>query len=264
MKWYFGAVLIFGLISTSLLGPGGMMPPAADDLIPKGEPVILSGYNADADSGAVEDIWEGGAVWDAPSVGQVHNLASTSDEDSAGNTGALRVVVEGLDSTWLQVSESVILDGTNSVATTNKYSIIHKMYVDSAGSAAGNVGTITATASVSDSVTAQINPGINQTNMLIYQIPANRYGYVHSCFASLIRDTLGTGTAEIRLYTKSFGEVWKVEERLGLQSTGSSNFQKQFPMPLRLAPKTLFKMSTVATKNNSEISAGVNLSLHKN
>ena len=264
MKWYFGAVLIFGLITTSLFNPGGSIPPAADDLIPKGEPVVMSGFNADVDSGAVEDIWERGETWDAPSVGQVHNITSTSDTDSAGKTGALRIVVMGLDSTWLQVSESVVLDGTNAVATSNKYSIIYRMYVDSAGSGGANAGNILATASVSDSVTAQIDAGYNQTNMLIYQIPANRYGYLHSIFASLNQDALGTGTAGIRLYTKNFGEVWKMESLRGVTAAGNNSFDQHFPMPLRLAPKTLLKISALATKNNSAVSAGLNLSLHKN
>jgi hypothetical protein len=123
------------------------------------------GRNDDVDSGAVEDVWDGGGVWVAPTQARVHNLASTSANDTSAGSGARTVEVFGLDASGLLANETVPLSGTALALTGGTYSMVHRLIVRSAGTLNTNEGTIKATAQTDNTVTAQIQPGNGQTLM---------------------------------------------------------------------------------------------------
>ncbi len=142
------------------------------------ETVVVSGQNDDIDVGITEDIWDGGGVWVPPTVARNHDVVSTSVSDIDGGTGMQRVLVLGLDENYIRHSEMVVMNGTTSVATLKLFTMINRLVHVSVGSGAVNIGTITATAQTDGTVTAQMNPGINQTRMGIYAIPGDKVGYM--------------------------------------------------------------------------------------
>jgi hypothetical protein len=170
--------------------------------VPKHHAVNKFGQVTNADAGVITDVWDAAAqpVWLAPTAARVHEILSTSDEDSdTGGTivqgdGARTVEVFGLE-TWndAESSEIVIMDGTDGVDTVNSYVIIHRMEVKSSGNLGPNAGLITAVAATDLTVSAQIalaGPnGKGQTEMAIMGVPSTQIGYMENFSASLARNS---------------------------------------------------------------------------
>lgn len=224
------------------------------------------GRNSDVDTGAIEDIWDGAgasATWAAPTEARLHTIVSTVDADASDAGGARTMQVFGLDSTGAEINETVSLSGTNTVTTTNSYSMIHRMIVRTAGVTETNVGDISATAVTDATVTAQINANNAQTLMAIYQIPTGDDGCITNFYASMLRNNT-TGSANIYLYAKPNGEVFQVKQLIGIIGGGTSIINRTLNPPACFEPLTIIKISADASANNTDISAGYDLVRHPN
>lgn len=220
--------------------------------------VLKFGQNPDIDTAAAEDIWDGGGTWVPPTAARVHNLASSDVNDTAAGTGARTVQVYGLDSDYLPIDETVTLNGTSNVATTNSYLRLFRMIVRTAGSGGVNAGIVTATAVTDATVTAQISVSNNQTLMAIYTVPAAKICHLYQYDAAMNKGN-ATGAADIQLLVRPFGEVWQVKRVRGLIASGGSSFIYQFAFPLRLDEKSDIKIRATVSANNTDISAGFDL-----
>lgn len=112
-------------------------------------------------------VWENAAVYIFPASALTMTLVSTSASDNS----TARVVISGVTTAYVAVSETVALNGTTGVTTVNTYLRINSMVLTVAGSGqTTNVGTITAKNGAT--TYAQINIGIGKTQMSIYSVPA--------------------------------------------------------------------------------------------
>ena len=222
------------------------------------------GRNADIDSGAPEDVWDGGGDWVAPTAARIHNIVSTSALDAVANSGARTVRVYGLDAAWNHQEETVNMAGVAGVLTVNTYTMIYRMKTLTGGTDAGNVGVISAIAQVDGTTTAQISAGQNQTLMAVYMVPAGKTGYITSMGAALNR--AGSANADVELWAKPFGGVWTIKHITGVDKQGTNAFHHIFTLPMRddFVEKTLIKIRAGATANNTDISAHFDMILVDN
>jgi hypothetical protein len=225
------------------------------------------GRNPDIDTvTAPEDVWDGGGIWVAPQAARVHDLASSSALDAAAGTGARTVRVFGLTG-WgaPEVSEVVALNGVGLVPTVNAYVIVHRIEAltwGNVGPATGaNAGTITATAQVDGTVTAQINVGVNQTLMAIFGLPSGRTLFLTQWYMGLNRPQSG-GSADMELRINSTPDVaegggYMAKSHVGLSNPGSSFVQRRFgpyvPVP---GPAIIKVRCDLVTANNTDVSGG--------
>ena len=91
-----------------------------------------------------DDIWQAGSNIVLPTTAGVVSIVSTDADDAAGDTGAQTVLINGLDSNYEPILETVNLNGTNPVTTTNSYLRVNTLRVVSSGSSKHNEGAITA------------------------------------------------------------------------------------------------------------------------
>jgi hypothetical protein len=136
------------------------------------QPVQIFGYSTTVGSTALGPLWEGlslsGGTYTYPSsAGQVVLVSS-----SASDTSALSVQIQGLDSNYNLLSETIALNGTSNVTSVNSYLRINGLFVTNGT----NVGTITA--KIATVLYAQINPGVGQTQMAIYTVPSGYSFYL--------------------------------------------------------------------------------------
>lgn len=103
----------------------------------------LLGHNPDIGSGAAEDVWEGGGNYPLLAAASQLEIVSTSAADAAAGTGTRTVLISGLDANWLQVSETVTLNGTTPVTTVNSYLRVNLLTTTSSGSGGQNAGDLT-------------------------------------------------------------------------------------------------------------------------
>lgn len=113
-------------------------------------------------------LWENATTYTYPVAATQMNLVSTN-----GDTAT--ILIQGLDTNYVAISENVVLNGTTPVTTTKSYLRINSMQV-SVGSATNPAGTVTLKDLTNTTVYAQINPGVGRTQAAIYTVPA---GYTY-------------------------------------------------------------------------------------
>lgn len=129
-----------------------------------------------------EVVWDNGGGYTFLTSAESMLLSSDSTEDNPSGGGAWNVVLTGLDSDFNEVTEVVVLDGTNAVETSNSFIRVYRAFVLQSGLALAvddaNLGTISVISSVSDVLQAQIRPNNGQTLMCVYTVPNGKVGYV--------------------------------------------------------------------------------------
>jgi len=141
------------------------------------------GNNEDI-NGSLETIWSYGGLYVYPTSAIQMKVSSTSANDRSDGTGARTIVVSGLNATYDEVSETIVLNGQTAVLTTNTFIRVFRSFVVTAGTGATAAGTIyigtgTVTAGVPATVYAQIVLNENQTLMAIWTVPAGYTLYLN-------------------------------------------------------------------------------------
>lgn len=150
---------------------------------------------------AEETIWDQGGLY-----GYLTTAATLKVSSSAAGDNNTNVVIEGLDTNYQVVTETIALAGQTPVDTANEYIRIYRAYVTDGDVINGDiyVGTGTFTSGVPANKYAKIIAGQNQTLMAIYTVPAGHKLYVTSMMVSS-----GTETAnryiDMRLVKREFG-----------------------------------------------------------
>ena len=134
-------------------------------LITNHQLVEIFGYSTQIGGTALGPLWEGlsqsGGTYTYPSSAGVVVLLSASGATDAG----LTIQVNGLDSSYNLLSESVTLNGSGTATTTNSFFRINGMFVTN-GVNAGNI-----TGKIATVLYAQINGSVGQTQMSLYTVP---------------------------------------------------------------------------------------------
>jgi len=127
--------------------------------------INIFGFSTTVGSTALGPLWEGltlsGGAYAYP--GSAAPLVLVSD--SASDTSALSIQIQGLDANYAPLTETIAMNGTTNVTTTNSFLRINLMTTTNGL----NVGNITA--KISSTTYAKINAGIGQTQMSIYTVP---------------------------------------------------------------------------------------------
>tara|TARA_R110000868_G_C10785065_1_gene755832 strand:- start:11 stop:1066 length:1056 start_codon:yes stop_codon:yes gene_type:complete len=144
----------------------------ARGLVPGATAVNLFGFN-DSVTTAFIPIWENATTYTFPASALTMTLVSTSTSDDT----SCKVLISGLNSAWVPITEVVTLNGTGNVTTSNQFLRINSMALTQPGSGqVGNVGTITA--KNNGTIYGQINPTISRMQNSWYSVPAGKTFYV--------------------------------------------------------------------------------------
>lgn len=211
-------------------------------------------------------------IWIAPTEARIHAIvsSSTDDDGSPAGLGAHTITVFGLQ-TWdsRETSESVTMDGTTPVNTSNSYEIIHRMVVVASGTGSINIGNIKATAATDLTITAQINIGQGQTQMAIYGIPSIQTLILDDWYGTLNKGQGTTGTIDFSFLVNSFPETgtttaFVIKNTRGTQANGTSNGWWPWVRGLAIPGPAIIKIQGVASTNDIEGSGGFNGKLQEN
>ena len=226
--------------------------------------VIIFGYNADVDT-SEESVWPDGGTIPHPTVASVLKISSSSANDTAAGTGARTVAIFGVDADYNEVSESVVLDGQNSVNTGNSYLYINGFYVTTAGSGGANAGNINAgTGTVTSGVPAVlydiIATGYNNRTTAHYCVPAGYTGYM---VQGLFSSGQASGTTAVTGFLKQHGPDGIL--RVGAVATvNNSAADYVFEVPYVIPEKNCVGATAIGSAANNAVSAYFNIILIKN
>ena len=225
-------------------------------------PVIRSGFNPDVDAGAVQSVWDQGALYVFPPSPSVMGVSSTSPSDAAAGTGARTLTVSGLDADYNPISELVTLNGQNQVSTVQQFLRVFGLSAQSAGSGGVNVGDIycgtgAPVAGVPPTIYSRMRPGFNLSQGVQYTIPAGFTGYVINALASAM--TSGTNQSTIvSIRRRVLGGVFNRTYSLviaGQIADASGQLYVRYP------EKTDIDVSVETTDNNIIVGAQLRLLL---
>lgn len=180
-----------------------------------------------------EVIALGSSNFTYPTTAGVVTLVSTDANDDDGDTGARTVSLQGLDSDYNQIEETVTLNGQTNVTSTKSFLRLFRMRIETAGSSGGGEGTITAT--VGGNELSRIEPDFdNQTLQAAYTVPADKTGYLIRMQATSTKDNKA---AMVGLFTRSSDadSVFTVKQLIEVYR---NNVVVDFPVPIEIPAKT--------------------------
>lgn len=221
--------------------------------------VQIFGYNPDLDT-TEESIWPDGGTVPHPTVASVLSIVSTSTDDDGSpvGTGARTIYIEGLDSEYNVISETVTLNGTTPVSTINSYLYINSFYVATVGSGGANAGEITA--KVSTTLYDIIAIGYNNRTTAHYCVPA---GYTAYLAEGIITAGQASGSTAVTAYLKQHGLDQVL--RVGAVSTlNNGSVQYDFTFPYMIPEKNCVGATAIGQAANNSVSAFLNIVLIKN
>ena len=191
----------------------------------------LFGYSTVVGSTAFGPLWEGltsaGGNYPFPTTAGVIIVVS----DSASDT-AVTMLISGLDVNYEPITESVALNGTTIVTTTQSFWRINKV-TTTAGNAVGNV-TFTRGATV----IAKVNAGLGQTQMSVYTVPAGYSLYI--TYFQADGNTTTTSGAYMNTRLRTTLRPSDVVLISG-QTTYLTNLQLPYGVPVEIVEKTDFE-----------------------
>ena len=187
------------------------------------EVLNVFGY-ATAVSTSFVAVWENNAAYVFPTVASTMVASSSSASDTA-----VTILISGLDANYARVSESVTLNGTTDVATTQSFFRINSV-VTTSGVAVGTVYVKNA----GGTTYAQITIGNGRSNMSVNTIPAGYTAYMTQFDAfSSTSVTSGVYATFRAALTSSTGSVNVV-----LTAPFLNTYAVSRPYPIAISEKT--------------------------
>lgn len=218
------------------------------------------GYNPDIDTATdPEDIWALGGLYTGQPVhsaaAEAVNIVSSSVLDTSAGTGARTVIIFGLDSNFVEQSETLTLNGIVPVVSTLTYKRVFRANVLTAGATGVNQGTLTIRHNVTvANIFAQIPIGVNNTVLGAFTIPNAKTGYLLRLRMSIARASGAAGSATVSLRTREEGSVY--------QSKRYETISTSYPLDIDLRggivlqPRTDILLRIESVSDNNTQAAG--------
>lgn len=223
------------------------------------------GKNTSLAADTPEDVWVTGGTKALPSAtAETVAVVSDSANDDEGSTGAVFVNIAGVDGDYNLVSETVTMNGTSAVTTTQTFKTINRARVFFSGSNGVNVGTITCTGSTTSNVMATIPAGEGITQQSHFTVPAGYTCYTLDTTLSVYRAS-GTGqkTVEFDLMVHSpDANTTYTTLRYGLSSDGGI-YHTNPQVVLGTPGKSTLWFKATASSDNTAVSTAVGYVLIK-
>lgn len=224
------------------------------------------GRTQNADDADLTDIWDGAnialdqSLWVQATTGQTHRITATNANDHANGIGARTIRIYGLpDWDTAEISEDVTLLGVTNVFTANKYVIIHRAKVLTAGTNGVNMGNVLIDAHADDTLGAMITAKGGQTKMAIYGIPSTQDMYIYNLWLSMNR-AVATTRGNVFLLVNEIPNTTPLaflhKHTMGFHSTGTSAFDMIYAVPKKITGPAIVKMQVAAGVNDTDVSAG--------
>lgn len=185
---------------------------------------------------SLETVWVGGDAYTFPSSATTTTISSSSANDTSAGTGARTVLVEGVNASYVAVSETASLNGQTGVELDNDYLRVNRITVLTAGSggtSAGSiyVGTGTVTTGVPAVILNRTGSSSNESESGFYTVPAGYTAYIKSWTMSSANATANTSTRFV-LRVRPYGGVFGYKAVYNIPGNGIYECETEYPVAL--------------------------------
>lgn len=238
--------------------PGGYdLLEIAQGNIPGVSKVHKFGYNADVDTAATEDVWEGGGTVPLYTSNQSLEIVSSDANDTSAGTGARTITVVTQNLAGTETEQTATMNGTTAVALGTTGVVAYRAWVATSGTGNTNAGTITVRLASAGATVATIAAGNGQTLIAYYRVPVSKTGYLYRWGGSVE----GGVTADVTMTLWQFPNsgAWRIMENAFLTNTSPPFFQDLDC--ISLAALTYVRVQATTSANNTQANASFNLFL---
>ncbi len=220
-------------------------------------PVVIFGRNIDIDTGSVpEDVIVQGGSYQGflATVAEVLDIVSTDAGDADAGIGAHDVIVFGLDDNYVEISETVTLNGVTPVSTVKSYLRVNGFTADVVGSNERNTGIITLIQTSSGHKMAEISVGAGIAHQAVCTVPADK-AFIPKSLNIILNGLLAGTTAIAVVEARQPGKTWKQFFITGL-SQGGGGYNLDTHITRVLKEKSDIKVTVLdVSSSNTDISA---------
>ena len=214
---------------------------------------VVRGHNGDIDIGT-EDVWEAGGSITYLTSAETMEIASSDANDTSAGTGARTLLLEGVDGTGAYASETITLNGTTDVTSSNSYLRVNFMTLQTAGTTGYNVGNITATATTAATIQDEMDAteGVSQSSH--HTVPLGKKCYIVKVEVNCAKISGGGGSPEVefRGYSIPFGgaRLQLFDKRLDTSVTDELDIS--LPFPVEIAARSDIYFTAETDVNNTD------------
>jgi len=247
---------------TFISGNKDFMMEVPKGTIPNTFGVNKFGSNLNSPANTTTDVWDIGGTYIYPSttdITHVHQVANSNPN--------MQIEVEGLDSNWDLVIQTVTLDGVGAtflIALSTPLIRIFRMKVISPPS--GSISDVTAVNAGDTIIYAQITNGNNQTLMALYTVPSGHTAYMVSIYGDVVESTgKEPKSTEFNLWVRDNESLFpfQLKNARAIPKAGAS-ITKEFAPYLKITEKSDIRTSTFCTDEPGHVHAGFDLIVEKN
>lgn len=214
--------------------------------------VNLKGLNP-APTTTFETVWGNSNLYTFLAANMASpTIVSSSANDTAAGTGARTLTVSGVDSTYIAQTETVILNGTSTVALTKNYMTINSMAVATVGSGGVTAGNLTI---VAGGVThGYVQAGYNNDKSFIYCTSSTKGLLLYNLLIGEEAASAGGSRSQILYVTNSVGGgITFTTSTIGLPT--NAMLVRDFAPPRYFPPKTQIQLQFLSAAATSTVTA---------
>lgn len=207
------------------------------------------GRQSDITNSTLCTLWDGTGLYDYLDTATVISVSSDKGDDAPGGDGAHDVEIQGLDAEYNVVIETVNLGETS----TTEFLRVFRVRVRHSGSHGTNWGNISITGG--GKTLAMIDggpnngPGIGQTFMCVYTVPAGKTAYLTQWAVSSGKQNADTlATFVVRPHDNG---SWNTKDVVEIQA---NNYIKDYKVPLKFEEKTDIEVRAYSDNGSSAAS----------
>lgn len=226
----------------------------AEGDIPMHYPLLKFGTRTLVAANTKSTVWEGNtALYAYLTTAEQLKVSSSSANDTALGTGARTVTLIGLDANWLEISETITMNGVAAVTTAASFIRIYRAYVETCGTGLTNAGLITITNNAGTVQQCVITAGDGQSLMAVWTVPAGKVAYMVGGTTSTDSNKGMTASFVVRLNDGGVLYPWLIKYRAYIFS-GNERFP--FTIPFKIPAKTDIEVQVLTPAAAGTTSAG--------
>jgi hypothetical protein len=216
------------------------------------------GFNNDVDAGAAEVVASFGGAFNIMTTADTLDVVSTSANDAAAGTGAISILIDGIDENFLRQTEVVALNGVTPVTTINQWLGVNRAVVLSSGSSQYNEGDI----NIDDTggtvgTQAQIPAESSTTQQCIFHTQINHNYLADWVKVNVLKLIGGGGSPRVTIKGYSFSRVtltrYDVLE-LKIDTAVENTIDFSTTQPFVIGGREVLYFTASTDVNNTEVS----------
>jgi hypothetical protein len=201
--------------------------------------VFKFGYNGEIQN-IEETIWDVGGLYTYPSSAVTMTATSSSGATDSG----IEITIQGVDTNYAELSETVTLDAAGTATTTGSFLRVYRAFVSGSTASAGNItiangGTTYAYLSVAD----------QQTLMALWTVPAGYTAYLFQLDTTAFT-IQNNKVATIRMLTRQPNGVFRTQNKFDLFE---GSYHQDITCPQPIPEKTDIEFRAIADSSNADL-----------